>query len=369
MKPVHSLPSYKHPVVLLGLLAACSPAAGRSAAPNLERPVKTVIVPSGLEDQVRILPGRVEAAAEVDLAFRVSGPLVTVDVEEGALVTEGQVVARIDPRDYRVRVRSAHARLRAANAQLNHSKSEHARIRRLAKENAIPRARLDDAAAALEIAKSEALAAERSHETAELALRDTVLRAPFASRAARRHVDNHQTVQAGQPILLLRSAGPPEVHVDVPEGALRDFLATEADTLSVTFSALGDLRRPVRIVSHQGDIDAQTKTYEAVVALNEPVDGLEPGMTATLRWVRPGRAEGVAIPLSAVGARPDGAPIVYRIKEGVLEQISVELGSIRGTDVEIRGGVNVGDVLLAAGVRAAAPGQRVRPIGPEDLGG
>ena len=139
--------------------------------------------------------------------------------------------------------------------------------------------------------------------------------------------------------------------------------------LSVEFPTLDGLRRSVRIVSHQGDIDRQTKTYEAVLALDEPVPGLEPGMTATVRWVRPGRSDGIVIPLSAVGAEPNGSPVVYRVRDHVLERVVVELGPVTAAGVEIRAGLAAGDVLLAAGVRAAAAGQRVRPLGPEDLGG
>ena len=354
--------------VVLGA-TACNPATGHSNLPNVERPVKTFTVQTGVGDRVRVLPGRVEAAAEVDLAFRVSGPLVAIDVDEGSKVAAGQALARVDPRDYRVRVRSAEARLQAAKAQLKHASNEHARFQRLAKDDAAPQARLDDAAAALEIARSDRTAAERSLEAAKLALRDTVLRAPFAGRIARRRVDNHQTISAGQPVLLIQGSGPPEVHVDVPEGALRGFLAAEPKMLSVEFPTFDDARRPVRIVSHQGDIDRQTKTYEAVLALDEKVVGVEPGMTATVRWVKPGRAEGIVVPMSAVGAEPGGEPIVYRLRDRVLERVAVELGPVTAAGIEIRAGVEVGDVLLAAGVRAAAPGQRVRPIGPEDLGG
>ena len=79
------------------------------------RAVKVVTV-GGDSAQTRTFPGRVEASDQVDLSFRVGGPLIEFPVLEGDLVSKGQLAARIDPRDYRIRLDAARAEVERTDA-------------------------------------------------------------------------------------------------------------------------------------------------------------------------------------------------------------------------------------------------------------
>ena len=81
------------------LLAGCG---GGEEAPEqapVARPVKVMTVGGPAGGGEFTFPGRVAAGEQVDLAFRVGGPLIELPVQEGEKVNKGQVVARIDPRD------------------------------------------------------------------------------------------------------------------------------------------------------------------------------------------------------------------------------------------------------------------------------
>ena len=67
----------------------------------MARPVATLVV-SAAGDSPISLPGAVEAAEKVNLSFRVGGPLIELNVEEGDKVKKGQLLARIDPRDFQL---------------------------------------------------------------------------------------------------------------------------------------------------------------------------------------------------------------------------------------------------------------------------
>ena len=102
---------------ILALLAGCG---GGEEAPEqapVARPVKVMTVGGSAGGEVSF-PGRVAAGEQVDLAFRVGGPLIELPVHEGEKVNKGQVVARIDPRDFRIRVNSAQARFDKAEADI-----------------------------------------------------------------------------------------------------------------------------------------------------------------------------------------------------------------------------------------------------------
>ena len=70
------------------------------------RPVRAVQVSDPSEFAKRWFPGQAKAIQEVDLSFRVSGPLIKLPVKVGDEVRKGRELARIDPRDFEVNLRA-----------------------------------------------------------------------------------------------------------------------------------------------------------------------------------------------------------------------------------------------------------------------
>ncbi len=99
------------------------------------RPVKAMKVLDVAQFRERTFPGRAKAAQEVELSFRVSGPLITRSVDVGDEVKQGDVVARIDPRDFEVNLRNVQGQLGSAKAALQRAQSDYARVLRLFKKD------------------------------------------------------------------------------------------------------------------------------------------------------------------------------------------------------------------------------------------
>jgi multidrug efflux system membrane fusion protein len=110
--------------LLIVLLSGCSKP---PPAPEVVRPVRAVKAGDVTSLDGRWFPGTAQATQEVNLSFRVSGPLVEFSVIVGDVVTQGQVLARIDPRDFQVELRNAQAQLEEAKALLVLREDEYAR--------------------------------------------------------------------------------------------------------------------------------------------------------------------------------------------------------------------------------------------------
>jgi multidrug efflux pump subunit AcrA (membrane-fusion protein) len=82
------------------------------------RPVRAIQISDPAEFTKRWFPGQAKATQEVDLSFRVAGPLVTLPVNVGDTVRKGQELAKIDPRDYKVNLRNTQGQLERAKATL-----------------------------------------------------------------------------------------------------------------------------------------------------------------------------------------------------------------------------------------------------------
>src|SRR6516164_8347498 len=75
------------------------------------RPVKTIVVEGGNLPSVRSFPGRVEASKMVDLAFQVSGVLVSLPFREGERVAKGRVIAELRQDEFQARLQTAQGTL------------------------------------------------------------------------------------------------------------------------------------------------------------------------------------------------------------------------------------------------------------------
>jgi hypothetical protein len=99
-------------------LLLCGGCGSAPAEPELVRPVRAIKVADIAGFRSRSFPGRAEAVDEVDLSFRVSGPLIQLPVRVGDQVAKGDLLAAIDPIDYRTALDLARGNLQRAEAEL-----------------------------------------------------------------------------------------------------------------------------------------------------------------------------------------------------------------------------------------------------------
>jgi membrane fusion protein, multidrug efflux system len=106
--------------IALSILVLASGCSRKAPAPTevVVRPVRTMVVTTGAESHVRTFPGRVEASNKVELAFQVSGLLVSLPVREGQQVTANEVIAQLRPDEFQARLRALQGQLDRARADL-----------------------------------------------------------------------------------------------------------------------------------------------------------------------------------------------------------------------------------------------------------
>ena len=342
-------------IVAIGASVVLSGCGGKEVvekAPVI-RAVKIVTV-GGDSAQSRSFPGRVEASDQVDLSFRVGGPLVEFPVLEGDFVKKGQLTARIDPRDYRIR-------LDAARAEVERTDADFRRYSALYEKDAVSKAQLDQALAARDVALAH-------EEDAVANLDDTFLRAPFDARVAETFVENFQDVQAKEPILSLMNIDQVEIVVDIPENIIAGLKATQRDSrFNARFDAAPGQEFETRVSEAATQADPRTQSFRVTFTLPQP-EGVNvlPGMTATvIRYPPPGESIEIVLPAVAIFADEAGSPHVWVVdrETGAVERRSVRTGELSDTDsiVVLEGLVRGEDVAVSA-VSQIRDGMTVRPI-------
>lgn len=318
------------------------------------RPVKTMIVGRGARESLTF-PGTVQAGDRAELSFRVAGPLVELPVNEGDDVRRGQLLARIDPRDFEI----ALAQARAAYEQ---AEADYARYKNLYERNAVPLAQFEFRRAARDVAAA-------SYDQAQANLRDTALTAPFHGHVGRKHVQNFEDVVARQPILTLQGLNVVEIVIDVPESIMATFEATNP-RFTASFAAAPSSAFELRLKEATTEADVQTQTFQVTFSMPQPNEiRVLPGMTAEVGIDAGASGEAptagvvLVIPAEAVFASSSGEPRVWVVDRDSLTVHSraVRVGEVTGeSSIRILEGLRDGETIAVAAVHQLQEGSKIR---------
>ncbi len=343
----------------IGAVAACEENE-TATTPEVVRPVRAIKVadPTSLEN--RTFPGRARASVEVNLAFEVTGRLVEFPIDVGDKVAEGQVLARLDPRDFQNALQAAEAEGARAEAQRD-------RVAQAAATGAVSQQDLTDAEAALRVAEAEARIRAK-------ALEDSVIAAPYAGTIAAKYVDNFQNVSAKQAIARILDTTRIEMVVNIPESLIS--VVPYIDDAWVRFDAFPDRVVPARVSEIGTEASETTRTYPVTVIMDQPEDfTILPGMA--------GRAGGsgdlpgdrglaaVHVPVSAVFTDgKEGESFVWVIDEqaGTVHRREVRTGALTNVGIRVEDGLEPGEWIATAGVHYLREGQKVSILEPQAEG-
>ena len=339
-------------LLLLGA-AACAGEAETTPVDQV-RPARLVTTEAASNSRTLELPAVVRSARSSQLTFQVGGQVSELLVLEGQEVVQGDVIARLDDRDYRNNVATA-------RAQYENAEAEYQRARRLAAQDAISRSVLEGRRAQRDVARATLDSAEKN-------LDDTVLTAPFSGGISRVYIEQFQNVQAKELIADIQSEGV-EATVNVPASIVAFAPQFETVGASVILDAAPDIEIPAEFKEASGQADPNTQTYEVSFSFAPPENLLIlPGMTATLRsgfefaensTVFP---QGVAAPLSAIVAQGDEKFVwVVNMDDMTVSKRPVTVNAGVGEEVTVIAGLEGGETIVAVGGAFLYEGMQVRP--------
>lgn len=338
------------------LLSACSEKADHKEKITL---VKTTTVKAWVKDEPIPYPGKIKAAADVKLAFRVAGPIHRFTVEEGQFVRKGQVIAEIDPRDYELQ-------LAATKAEYIQIKAEAERVIELHKRNSASTNDYDKAVSGLNRIQAKLDA----HQNA---LTDTRLIAPFDGYIQEKFFDAHETVSAGLPIVSMINTSWYEVEIDIPA---TDFVRKdqfkafrcEADVYPGQHFPLELLE-----ITHKSNLN---QLYKMRLKLqNQEAFNLAAGMSVNVTIdFHSNESALLSIPVSAVYNKNDQSYVyIFQPQSGTLSQHTVQIQELlKDGSAVVKGQLQADDQVVSAGVHTLKEGQKaalLKPVSSTNVGG
>ena len=328
------------------------------------RPVKFLVVTEIASTPARTYSGSVEADTRTSISFRVSGTLLERPVDIGDQVNKGQLLAALDARDLKIRVREAEAQLTQARAALRNADSSYERTRELYENDNTSKSELDSARAAAESAKAQVRVAEQALSNSRLQLSYASVYAPDDCEVSDTFVKESENIGSGQAILALNCGGCANVRAAVPETAIGQI--SRGDTVTVKVDALPEQQFSGIVDEVAVAMDSNSSAFPVVVKLQSGCEAVRAGMAAEVNFsVAKNLVENkIIIPGVSLGEDRRGR-FVY-----VIERAEDDLWRVRRRAVEIedeiRGGFRVtsgltaGERVVTAGVRRISEGMLVK---------
>ncbi len=339
-------------------LTAC----GKGQAP-LEplRAVKVLTVGESGSTTDLEFSGEVRARIESNLGFRVAGKVLSRPAEIGQRVKAGQLLAQIDPQDYRASADAAEAQLVAAQTNRDVASADFKRYQDLHAQGFISVAELQRREAAFISAQAQWKQAQAQSSVQGNQSGYTRLLADGAGIVTSVDASAGQVVAAGQPVVRLALDGPRDVVFSVPEDKLG--LLKTGDKVKVRQWVDGQvLEAVVRDVS--ASADSVTRTFLAKAAL--PKDAAPVlGSTVTVNLARgKDAAKTIKLPTSALRFEA-GATSVWVLDPNTMtvKSQAIEVNTAEGNEAVVTSGLQNGDRVVLSGVHVLTSGQKVSVFG------
>lgn len=345
------------------MLSACSK---KEAAPEPVRAVKLVTVGEGQIESAQEYSGDVRARVESRLGFRVAGKITRREVELGQHVKAGQVLARLDARDYQLSADAARAQLASATTQRDLADANAKRFRTLRAQNFISAAEMERYEANLKAAQASLDQARAQLSSQSNQENYTQLLADADGVVTSVEAEPGQVVAAGTPVVRIAQDGARDAVFSVPEdrrSAIKQGQGVKVRPWSDESRVINALVREVA-----ASADPATRTYVVKAALQ----GTDlPALGATVH-VMP---EGMGVSREAVGSQVIKLPTTALRQEGGNGQGTavwlydaasssvklqpVQIASADGNEAVIASGLQPGMQVVATGAHVLTPGQKV----------
>lgn len=355
----------KKALVLLGSVLAlaavsCSrptPGGDKGAPQSEAKPIQASSVKAGLHAMPRYttLTGSLVADRASSVAADVTGKVLSVLVDRGSVVKQGDILVVLDRRSATIRSKEAAANLELARSQATLAREDCSRADGLFASGALGKAEYDRVKTSCLTSNSSFEAAQARSEAALQALGDAVIKAPFAGIVSEKLINVGEYVQSQTQIVKLVAVDPIRLQMNVPESLLGSVGPSTPVELQVSAYPDQWWKGNVRYIS--ASLREQTRDLLVEAVIPNPEQKLRPGMFALAR-VPLAKAEAVSVPLASVKIEGDLARL-FVDHDHTLEERLVELGSHDGDLVEIRHGVKAGESVVSPFPTEAKDGARI----------
>ncbi len=353
-------------------LYSCSPKPQATVAPPPPSlPVATIV--SGTEITYQEYPASVEGTVNVEVRPQVSGSLDKVFVDEGAFVSAGQPIFKINDRPYRAQLNNALASQHAAKGALANAQLEIDKLTPLVENKVVSDYQLKTAKAAYDVAKANIEQAKANVSTAQINLGYTLIKAPVSGYIGRLLKKQGSLVAPADAEALTQLSDVHDVHVyfslgekdfvnfkeQYPGETLKDKLK-QLPTVSLLLADNTEYTKQGKIDMIDGQFDKNTGAITLRASFPNAQGLLRSGNTGKIRLSLQHK-DALIVPQSATIEMQDKVFVFAVADSNKVKKQAITIVGKNGTNYLIKDGIKAGDQIVLSGIDHLQEGTVIHP--------
>jgi membrane fusion protein, multidrug efflux system len=329
-----------------------------------QRPTVSVISSQRPGDRASlVLPGSTQAIQETAIYARTNGYVRKWNVDIGAKVEAGQLLAEIETPEVDQELNQARANVAQAIANSDLARATLTRWQQLVAQKVVSSQEFDEKKSAADARAADLQVAQANVKRLEELQGFEKIVAPFTGIVTARNIDNGNLVTSGSagqttPLFRLAQTDTLRIYVTVPQTQSRSIAPGQSATVSVR--EIPDKTFNAKVVRTSGALDPASRTLLTELQLPNGDGQLFPGMYAEVKFALPRDGRTLLFPGNAVMIRSDGPKVLVVDAKQTIRARAVKLGRDLGDKVKIVSGLNPTESLVANPTDALRDGSEVK---------